>query len=277
MPTPTSEAADLGSAVASTTAPSASDWLRPGDAPTAWMLVEVDLTLMLRAIARQAAARQQRDGVEVTPLAVVLRAAVVALGDHPLLNAAWGGDCIWLHRSICLAVVGADARPRLIPRADKRSLVGLAQALANPGPLPPSPTFTVLAGEVAGVLAEPMLPVEQSACLIVGSPTRRLVAVDALLVTRSIATLAVVFDHRVLDGARSASSCAPCASGSKRPARRSWTRRAGRARRAGRTIRGLLESSTGRVLVHSVHCVHSRGRGPAATNPTRALPVAPIP
>jgi 2-oxoisovalerate dehydrogenase E2 component (dihydrolipoyl transacylase) len=175
--------------------------LTPGAAPTAWMLMEADLTPLLRAIARQAAAFRAGEGVDLTPLAAVLRAVTIALAEQPLLNATWAGTGIRLRPSITLAVAGLDGVPRVIPQAESLSLPALARALADPAPASDAPTFTVFTGDVAARLAQPVLPDGQAACLVTGPPARRLTVVDDTLAPRVIASLAVVFDHRVLDGA----------------------------------------------------------------------------
>lgn len=181
---------------------SAGGGLAPGDAPTAWLLMEADLTPLLRAVAQQAAAFRASEGADLTPLAAVLRAVTIALAEQPLLNAVWAGTAIRLRPSITLAVVGLETAPRLIPRAGELALPGLARALADPAPSPvDAPTFTVVTGAAAGRLAQPTLPAGQAACLVAGPPARQLVTLDDTLAVRTIMPLAVVFDHRVLDGA----------------------------------------------------------------------------
>jgi pyruvate/2-oxoglutarate dehydrogenase complex dihydrolipoamide acyltransferase (E2) component len=175
-----------------------------GNAPAAWLLVEADLTALLAGIARQRDAFRRREGGDLTPLAAILQALAAALRQHPLLNAAWAGTAIRRRRSITLAVVGATAAPVLIPRAEDRTLADLARALAGPataGAAAEAASFTVFAAAPAWHIVQPALPDGQAACLVVGAPVRRLAAVDDAIAVRALATLGVVFDHRVLDGA----------------------------------------------------------------------------
>ena len=58
-------------------------------APQACVFLTVDVTPTMRARRRGSASNRHFEGLRVTPLAVVARAVVLALRDHPALNSSW--------------------------------------------------------------------------------------------------------------------------------------------------------------------------------------------
>lgn len=176
---------------------------RGDPAPTAWMLIEADVSAILERLGGSTSAEDRHAAL----LAAVLRAVAIALREHPMANATWEGNGIRLHGMPVLALVraGGATEPLVIARPDELSwrevVTALASGAGRLGAHPPA-TFTVAeAGIGAAALARRPLPPRQAAGLVVGRPTRRLIAGAEGLAIRSIATLALVFDHRVLDGA----------------------------------------------------------------------------
>lgn len=174
---------------------------RGDPAPTAWMLIEADVSAILERLGGSTSAE---GGAAL--LAAVLRAVAVALREHPMVNAAWEGNGIRLYGMPVLALVRADRATEalVIARPDELSrrevVAAVASGVGRQGTHPP--TFTIVeAGSEAAALARRPLPPRQAAGLVVGRPVRRLVAGVEGLALRSIAPLALVFDHRVLDGA----------------------------------------------------------------------------
>jgi pyruvate/2-oxoglutarate dehydrogenase complex dihydrolipoamide acyltransferase (E2) component len=175
------------------TAPAASGL---NDAPTAWLLVEVDLT----SVERASAAR----GGALPALAFVLQAVARTLVQQPLLNATWTPTALRLHPTVVLAVVMAGGTTTIIDAAERLTVAELARALAGAGQAAPSatPTVTVFVADGPGRATwQPGLPPDQVAAVVVVGPTRQLVAAGDTVAARSVASLSVVFDHRALDGA----------------------------------------------------------------------------
>ena len=172
-------------------------------APTAWLLVEVDLTALLARLSALGQAGSNRPRLT----ACVLRAAALALREQPLLNAVWAGDAIRLYGRITIELARhgrPDDTSVIIPLADRLSLDELAAGIEGDWVAPAVPTFTLIdiPSSDASMLARRPLPPGQAACLVVGPPVRRLVATDDdRLAYRSIAGLALIFDHRLVDGA----------------------------------------------------------------------------
>ena len=169
-----------------------------------------------------ALAREQGLEVKITPLALVLRAVVVALRRFPTLNARMhgrgpdGDGEIQLLEPIHLGVATDTDRGLVVPvihDAHQRSLLDLAQQTAalagraregtiSPGELTGG-TFTVNNYGPFGIDAgEPIINHPEGAILGVGAIRERPWVVDGELTMRRIARFTLVFDHRLSDGGK---------------------------------------------------------------------------
>jgi pyruvate/2-oxoglutarate dehydrogenase complex dihydrolipoamide acyltransferase (E2) component len=151
-------------------------------------------------------------------LATVVKACAEALVEYPELNARFEGDAIvYLDRyDIAVAVQTSDGLVVAVVRdagaksvdeldAEIRRLADSARA----GSLTPEEvrgsTFTVTsAGKLAGLLQTPIVHHPEVAILSIGRIAPRAVVRDGEIVVRRTGTVAVSFDHRVVDGARAA-------------------------------------------------------------------------
>jgi pyruvate dehydrogenase E2 component (dihydrolipoamide acetyltransferase) len=159
------------------------------------------------------------EGVELERLvATVVKAVVDTLPEYPELNARLEGDAIvFLDRyDIGLAVQTDDGLVVPVVRsANEKSVDELAHELASlaeraraggldAGELRGS-TFTVTsAGKLAGLFQTPIVNHPEVAILSIGRVAPRAVVRDGEVVVRRTGTLAITFDHRVVDGARAA-------------------------------------------------------------------------
>jgi pyruvate/2-oxoglutarate dehydrogenase complex dihydrolipoamide acyltransferase (E2) component len=148
----------------------------------------------------------------------VLGACARSLRDFPELNARLEGDeIVYLERydlgvavqteqGLVVPVVrGCDSRPVDELAAEVARLAESARA----GTLKPEElrgsTFTVTsAGKLAGLFQTPIVNHPEVAILSVGRIAPRPAVRDGEVVVRSTGTIAVTFDHRVVDGARAA-------------------------------------------------------------------------
>jgi pyruvate dehydrogenase E2 component (dihydrolipoyllysine-residue acetyltransferase) len=151
-------------------------------------------------------------------VATVVKGVATSLGEFPELNARLEADVIvYLDRydigvavqtdqGLVVPVVrGADARGVQEIDDEIRRLAEAARA----GTLKPEElrgsTFTVTsAGKLAGLFQTPIVNHPEVAILSIGRIAARPVVRDGEVVARSTATIAVTFDHRVVDGARAA-------------------------------------------------------------------------
>jgi pyruvate dehydrogenase E2 component (dihydrolipoamide acetyltransferase) len=151
-------------------------------------------------------------------VATVVKASVESLPEYPELNARLEGDeIVYLDRyDIGVAVqteqglvvpVVRDADALGIEELDaeiRRLADGARTATLRPEEVRGS-TFTVTsAGKLAGLFQTPIVNHPEVAILSVGRIAPRPVVRDGEIVVRRTGTIAVTFDHRVVDGARAA-------------------------------------------------------------------------
>jgi 2-oxoglutarate dehydrogenase complex dihydrolipoamide succinyltransferase (E2) component len=184
-------------------------------APHATTVHEVDMTRLVRWREAHRAAFRERHGVDIGPLAFVVEAVAGALKEYPMMNSSWGGDGIILKRQINIGVAVALEDGLIVPviqRADEKSRVGLARAIADltararAGRLTSADVqggaFTVNnVGVFGSIISTPIIPQPQAAILSTHAIIRRpvVVAGDAIAI-RSMMYLALSFDHRIVDG-----------------------------------------------------------------------------
>jgi pyruvate dehydrogenase E2 component (dihydrolipoamide acetyltransferase) len=151
-------------------------------------------------------------------LPTVLSASALSLREFPELNARLEGDEIVLLERYDLGIAVQTEQGLVVPvvrNCDTRppeelaaEVARLAEA-ARAGSLKPEElrgsTFTVTsAGKLAGLFQTPIVNHPEVAILSVGRIGPRPVVRDGEVVVRPIGTVAITFDHRVVDGARAA-------------------------------------------------------------------------
>jgi pyruvate dehydrogenase E2 component (dihydrolipoamide acetyltransferase) len=170
----------------------------------------------LRAQLNEHLGRVGRGKVSVNDL--VIKAAALALRQHPEVNASWGEDRLWHHRRINLGVAVAAPKGLMVPvvldadaktpaqiGAEVRSLV----ALATDGKLSPEQmsggTFTVSNLGMYGVEEfTAIINPPEVAILAVGAARPELDLLNGEVVLRQVMRLTLTADHRVVDGALAA-------------------------------------------------------------------------
>ena len=148
----------------------------------------------------------------------VVKAAALALAEHPALNASCDGDELILFSEISAGIAVDTPRGLLVPvirNADQRSLSDIAResrrlaAKARGDGLEPREmsggTFTVSNLGPFGIRAgTPILNVPEAVIIFVGAIEERPVVRDGALCVRPVVTLSIGYDHRVADGAAAA-------------------------------------------------------------------------
>jgi pyruvate dehydrogenase E2 component (dihydrolipoamide acetyltransferase) len=184
-------------------------------APEFVLDVEVD---MGAAIALRERFKQLLAGSESKPPSLgdfVVKAAALALRDHPRANGAFAGDAVELYERVNVGVAVAAPGALLVPTvfdADVRSLGQIAADVrrlagaARAGTLTPQEmggaTFTVSNLGMFGVDAfTAVLNPPQAAILAVGAVKERAVARDGQLVLAPTLVARLTCDHRILNGA----------------------------------------------------------------------------
>ena len=174
---------------------------------------QVDVTQLVEA----RRALSESHGADVSFDALVIGAAIPALGRHPEFNATLEGDYLLVHAGCHIGVainasdgllVGVlrdagqmsileidEGTRRLAERGRSRSLA--VEELTGQ-------TFTVTnIGALGGGFGTPIIPPGNTAILGVGRIADAPVAEDGRVVVRPVMPLSLSFDHRVIDGALS--------------------------------------------------------------------------
>ncbi|HWA65519.1 MAG TPA: dihydrolipoamide acetyltransferase family protein [Mycobacteriales bacterium] len=180
---------------------------------TEWLTVDVSETMEL---ARRLRDHPQFTGTKVSPLLLVARALIIAIGRHPMINSSWdeAAQEIVVKDYVNLGIAAATPRGLIVPNikdAGALSLPQLAAALdglvatAREGKTAPADmqrgTITITNVGVFGVdSGTPILNPGESAILCFGAVRDQPWVHEGQLAIRKVTTLALSFDHRIVDG-----------------------------------------------------------------------------
>ena len=182
----------------------------------------VDMTKVAKTRAKVKEEFKQRYGFGLTFLPFVARAAAEALRTFPLLNASIEGTNILFHNEVNLGIAVALDNGLIVPvirQADEKNIVGLQRAIvdlaarARGKQLKPDEvsggTFSITNfGSFGSLFATPVINQPQIAILGVGAVEKVPVVVEGdAIAIRSMAYLALTFDHRLVDGALADQFC----------------------------------------------------------------------
>ena len=176
---------------------------------------KTDMTKIAKLRDRYKAEFQQRYGYSLTYLPFVIAATVEAIHQYPLLNASIEGNNIIYHNEINIGIAVALENGLIVPvirNADEKNVTGLQRAIVDLSTRARSRqlkadevqggTFSITNfGSFGSVFATPIINQPQVAILGVGTVEKTPVVVDDAIAIRSIAYLALTFDHRLIDGA----------------------------------------------------------------------------
>ena len=176
---------------------------------------QVDVTALTR-VRERAAARGREQGIAVSFLPFVVKAAVEALKEYPMLNATLDeakGE-LQLKHWYDVGIATSTDEGLMVPvvrRADERSLLDLARELerlageararrGRPEDMGGS-TFTVTSlGAIGGLFATPIINYPEVAILGVHRIRATPVVRDGQVVVRDVMHVSLTSDHRVVDG-----------------------------------------------------------------------------
>jgi 2-oxoisovalerate dehydrogenase E2 component (dihydrolipoyl transacylase) len=180
---------------------------------TEW--VTLDVTRTMRLVRRLREHRDFRD-VKVSPLLVVAKAVCLAVRRTPEVNATWdeAAQEVVLKSYVNLGIAAATPRGLVVPNikdADRLSLPELGAAIndlalgAREGRTQPAEmsggTITITNVGVFGVDAgTPIINPGESAILCVGAVRQQPWVHKGKVRARDVTTLALSFDHRLVDG-----------------------------------------------------------------------------
>ena len=184
-------------------------------APHVTEFLQIDMTRSMRALDRLREMPQWQ-GLRVSPLLLVARSVLSAIGRYPLMNSTWSGETneIIVKEYVNLGIAAATERGLIVPNikdAGRLSMRELADAMnglvatAKAGRTAPADmtggTFTITNVGVFGVDAgTPILPPGEAAILAFGAVREMPWVHKGKIRVRQVATLALSFDHRIIDG-----------------------------------------------------------------------------
>ncbi len=188
--------------------------------PHVHTVFKVDMTRIVKLREKEKNKYEQRNGVKLTYMPFIARAAVVALRKHPVVNAAIQGDAIFYNRDINLGIAVALEWGLIVPvvkQTEEKNFLGVARAIvdladrARNKKLAPDEvsggTFTLTNSGIFGEqFGTPIINQPQAAILGIGGLNKEaLVLTDKdgqdTIAIRSIQRFTLGFDHRIVDGA----------------------------------------------------------------------------
>ncbi|HZL27831.1 MAG TPA: 2-oxoglutarate dehydrogenase, E2 component, dihydrolipoamide succinyltransferase [Acidobacteriaceae bacterium] len=180
---------------------------------------KVDMTRIVKLREKEKSKYEQRNGVKLTYMPFITRAAVQALRMHPIVNSTTQGDAILYNKNINVGIAVALEWGLIVPvikQSEEKSFLGIARAIvdlanrARNKKLAPDDvaggTFTLTNSGIFGEqFGTPIIAQPQSAILGIGGLNKEAEVLtdkdgnDAIAI-RSIQRFTLGFDHRTIDG-----------------------------------------------------------------------------
>ncbi|MEO7027815.1 MAG: 2-oxoglutarate dehydrogenase, E2 component, dihydrolipoamide succinyltransferase [Acidobacteriaceae bacterium] len=181
---------------------------------------KVDMTRIVKLREKEKNKYEQRNGVKLTYMPFIARAAVYALRKHPIVNSQTQGDAILYNKNINIGIAVALEWGLIVPvikQTEEKNFLGVARAIvdladrARNKKLAPDEvgggTFTLTNSGIFGEqFGTPIIAQPQSAILGIGGLNKEATVLtdkdgnDSIAI-RSIQRFTLGFDHRTIDGA----------------------------------------------------------------------------
>jgi pyruvate dehydrogenase E2 component (dihydrolipoamide acetyltransferase) len=188
--------------------------------PHVHTVFKVDMTRIVKLREKEKNKYEQRNGVKLTYMPFITRAAVQALRKHPIVNASMQSEAILYNKNINVGIAVALDWGLIVPvikQAEEKSFLGVARAIADLADrargkkLAPDEvaggTFTLTNSGIFGEqFGTPIIAQPQSAILGIGGLNKEAVVLtdkdgQDTIAIRSIQRFTLGFDHRTIDGA----------------------------------------------------------------------------
>ncbi len=188
--------------------------------PHVHTVFKVDMTRIVKLREKEKGKYEQRNGVKLTYMPFITRAAIQALRKHPIVNASMQGEAILYNKNINIGIAVALEWGLIVPvikQTEEKSFLGIARAIvdvadrARGKKLAPDEvaggTFTLTNSGIFGEeFGTPIIAQPQSAILAIGGLSKEpLVLTDKdgqdTIAIRSVQHFVLGFDHRIIDGA----------------------------------------------------------------------------
>ncbi len=188
--------------------------------PHVHTVFKVDMTRIVKLREKEKNKYEQRNGVKLTYMPFITRAAVTALRKHPIVNSAVEGDAIRYNKNINIGIAVALDWGLIVPvikQTEERNFLGITRAIidvaerARGKKLAPDEisggTFTLTNSGIFGEqFGTPIINQPQVAILGIGGLNKEAEVItdkdgNESIAIRSIQRFTLGFDHRVVDGA----------------------------------------------------------------------------
>ena len=188
--------------------------------PHVHTVFKVDMTRIVKLREKEKSKYEQRNGVKLTYMPFITRAAIASLRKHPIVNGSIEGDAIRYNRNINIGIAVALDWGLIVPvikQTEEKNFLGIARAIvdvaerARGKKLAPDEisggTFTLTNSGIFGEeFGTPIINQPQSAILGIGGLKKAAEVItdkdgnDSIAI-RTIQYFALGFDHRIVDGA----------------------------------------------------------------------------
>jgi pyruvate dehydrogenase E2 component (dihydrolipoamide acetyltransferase) len=188
--------------------------------PHVHTVFKVDMTRIVRLREKEKSKYEQRNGVKLTYMPFITRAAIMALRKHPIVNGSVEGDAIRYNKNINIGIAVALDWGLIVPvikQTEEKNFLGVARAIvdiaerARGKKLAPDEvsggTFTLTNSGIFGEqFGTPIINQPQAAILGIGGLNKEAEVLtdkdgnDSIAI-RSIQRFTLGFDHRIVDGA----------------------------------------------------------------------------
>jgi pyruvate dehydrogenase E2 component (dihydrolipoamide acetyltransferase) len=188
--------------------------------PHVHTVFKVDMTRIVRLREKEKSKYEQRNGVKLTYMPFITRAAIVALRKHPIVNGSIEGEAIRYNKNINIGIAVALDWGLIVPvikNTEEKNFLGITRAIvdvaerARGKKLAPDEisggTFTLTNSGIFGEqFGTPIINQPQSAILGIGGLNKEAEVItdkdgtDSIAI-RSIQRFTLGFDHRIVDGA----------------------------------------------------------------------------
>jgi 2-oxoglutarate dehydrogenase E2 component (dihydrolipoamide succinyltransferase) len=180
---------------------------------------KVDMTRIVKLREKEKNKYEQRNGVKLTFMPFITRAAVEALRKHPIVNAAVKGDAIQYNKNVNIGIAVALDWGLIVPvikQLEEKNFLGIARGIvdvadrARSKKLAPDDvaggTFTLTNSGIFGEqFGTPIIAQPQVAILGIGGLNKEALVVQDkdggdVIAIRSVQRFTLGFDHRIIDG-----------------------------------------------------------------------------
>ena len=181
---------------------------------------KVDMTRIVKLREKEKNKYEQRNGVKLTYMPFITRAAITALKKFPVVNASVEGDAVRYHANINIGIAVALDWGLIVPvikGTEEKNFLGIARSIvdladrARNKKLKPDEvaegTFTITNSGIFGEqFGTPIIAQPQSAILGIGGLFKEPAVITSedgsdSIAIRNVQRFTLGFDHRIIDGA----------------------------------------------------------------------------